>query len=222
MSDLFEKLAAPFSPDDVSWRVGSTTQDKKRGMALAYLDARAVMERLDSVCGPANWQNDYPHANGKTVCRIGIKVDGEWVWKSDGAGDTDFEADKGALSDAFKRAAVRWGIGRYLYNVDAPWVEIESAGKSYRIKDSERPKLARLLNWSGGEADHSPPPGKATFIALAKSHIDAATNVEDLTAWWQSDAQKNARRAAGLEQSEVNELKELVIAKKAALKPKAA
>lgn len=150
----FEALKAPFPPDRISWRVGSTTGDKKRGMALAYIDARDVMERLDHVCGPDNWQCRYSHTASKTVCDIGIRVPGqgeyaganpEWVWKADGAGDTDFEADKGALSDAFKRAAVRWGIGRYLYDLSAPWVEIEPMGKSFKIKDSELQKLQQLL-----------------------------------------------------------------------------
>lgn len=143
MSELIQKLRAPFPPDRVSWRVGSTTKDKTKGMALAFIDARDVMERLDEVVGPENWQCHYPHANGKTVCRIEIKIGGEWVGKEDGAGDTDFEAEKGALSDAFKRAAVRWGVGRYLYDVDAPWVALEGEGK--RIVSSELPKLRALL-----------------------------------------------------------------------------
>ena len=152
---MFDKLKAPFDPRKISWRVGSTTQDKKRGMAMAYIDARDVMDRLDEVCTPGGWQCHYPHANGKTVCEIGVKVDGEWIWKADGAGDTDFEAEKGALSDAFKRAAVRWGVGRYLYDVAASWVEIEPAGKSFRIKESELTKLAKAL---GGPAAPTPKP----------------------------------------------------------------
>ncbi len=171
MTDL-AKLQAPFPPERISWRVGSTTQDKKRGMALAYIDARDVMARLDEVCGIGGWQCRYPHANGKTVCEIGIRVrldDGpdmppkpfhfEWVWKADGAGDTDFEAEKGALSDAFKRAAVRWGIGRYLYDVAAPWVEIEPMGaKSYKIADKEMGKLRVLLMGEGQQAAPEPAP----------------------------------------------------------------
>lgn len=148
-----EKLRAPFPPERVSWRVGSTTQDKKKGMALAYIDARDVMERLDTVCTPGGWQNTYPHANGKTVCAIGIKIGEEWIWKSNGAGDSDVEAEKGALSDAFKRAAVQWGIGRYLYDVDSPWVEIEPMGRSFKIADSAKPALIRAL---GGQK--APPP----------------------------------------------------------------
>lgn len=149
----FGKLSAPFPPDRVSWRVGSTTADKKKGMALAYIDARDVMQRLDDVCGPGGWQREYPHANGKTVCSIGIKIGDEWIWKADGAGDSDVEAEKGALSDAFKRAAVSWGIGRYLYDVDSPWVDIEPMGRSYKIAESAKPALVRAL---GGQK--APPP----------------------------------------------------------------
>lgn len=147
MSNInLSSLVAPFKPSQVSWRVGATNKEKTKGLALAYVDARDVMERLDNACGPANWQCRYPHANGKTVCEVGIKIDGEWVWKADGAGDSDVEAEKGALSDAFKRAAVRWGIGRYLYDIASPWVEIEPAGKSFSIKQSEYQKLEKLLN----------------------------------------------------------------------------
>lgn len=139
-------LEKPFDPSQISWRVGATNGEKTKGIALAYIDARDVMERLDAVCGPENWQAIYTDAgNGKTCCQIGINVKGNWVWKSNGAGETDFEADKGAFSDAFKRAAVLWGVGRYLYGLDSPWVEIEARGKSYTIKQSEMPKLNAVL-----------------------------------------------------------------------------
>ena len=141
-----ELLKAPFPPHIVSWRVGSTTADKTKGMALAYIDARDVMERLDEVCGSDGWQCDYAWSDGKKLCcRVGIKVGSEWVWKSNGAGETDFEGDKGAFSDAFKRAAVLWGIGRYLYDVKAPWMPIKAIGKSFVFTDEALDKLARSL-----------------------------------------------------------------------------
>ncbi len=144
--EIFDNLCAPFPTENIEWRIGSTTKDKTKGMALAYINARSVMDRLDTVCGPGNWQCRYPHANGKTVCEIGIRIrreDGhEWIWKSDGAGDTDFGAAKGALSDAFKRAAVRWGVGRYLYDIDAPWVALEREGRA--IPDAEKKKLDEM------------------------------------------------------------------------------
>lgn len=154
MTVNFEALAAPFPPDAVSWRVGTSNKKKRqketgdnyakatKGIALAYLDARDVMGRLDAVCGPGGWQNRYSHTAGKTVCDIGIKVGEEWVWKADGAGDSDIEAEKGALSDAFKRAAVRWGIGRYLYAVSSPWCDLD---EREQITEADRKKLRALL-----------------------------------------------------------------------------
>lgn len=160
MSEIdLTKLAAPFPGDRISWRVGSTTKDKSKGLALAYIDARDVQDRLDQVCGPSNWMNRYPHANGKTVCEIGIRINGEWIWKADGAGDSDVEAEKGALSDAFKRAAVRWGIGRYLYDLDSPWVELEARGQSYVIAKHEFARLAKLAG-SAPKPESNPPQKK--------------------------------------------------------------
>jgi hypothetical protein len=78
---------------------------------------------------------------GSIVCNIGIRIAGEWIWKADGAGQTDMEADKGALSDAFKRAAVRWGVGRYLYDMKAPWLPIEQQGKSFVFTKESLGKL---------------------------------------------------------------------------------
>lgn len=156
-ADFWADLSAPFDPSIVSWRVGATTGDKSKGMALAYIDARDVMERLDTVCGPSGWECSYPHAAGKTVCEIRAwvprgaptdKIDDcewEWITKSDGAGDTDHEAEKGALSDAFKRAAVRFGVGRYLYGLNTPWMPIEKFGNSYKLTDEAFKKLENFL-----------------------------------------------------------------------------
>lgn len=169
MSDILEALRAPFDPARVSWRIGSTTGDKSKGMALAYIDSRDVQDRLDTIMG-LNWQCRYSHAGAKTVCDIGLKLDGEWVWRADGAGDSDVEAEKGAMSDAFKRAAVKWGIGRYLYDVESPWVEITQRGKSYVIAEKEYARLAKLL---GGKpapaaAQQAPPAEEAPARKMTK------------------------------------------------------
>ena len=146
--DMFDALCEPFSTDEIEWRVGPTNKSRSdgaaatKGVALAYIDARTVMDRLDSVCGMDGWQCNYTAGvNGSIVCNIGVRMAGNWVWKADGAGATDMEAEKGALSDAFKRAAVRFGIGRYLYELDSPWVELEG-GKF--IKKTEIGKLNEL------------------------------------------------------------------------------
>jgi hypothetical protein len=177
-----KKLAAPFPIEEIQWRVGSTTLDKTKGIALAYYDARALYDRLDEVCGPANWQIKYPHANGKTCADIGIKVNGEWVWKSNGAGDTDFEGEKGAFSDAAKRAGVPWGIGRYLYEMKNTWVAIEQAGKSYKIKDSEKTKLeAAYRNFlsTGSMKGHIAPMDKTGNPAVDRAVMDAIQHIKN-------------------------------------------
>jgi hypothetical protein len=73
------------------------------------------MDRLDSAVGPENWQTRFHDVAGKSCCEIGVRIGDDWVWKSDGAGETSIEGEKGSFSDAFKRAAVHWGIARDLY-----------------------------------------------------------------------------------------------------------
>jgi hypothetical protein len=127
---ISEKLEIPFPPSAVSWRVGRKTKDGKKATLLAYIDARDVMQRLDDALGFENWQCKYSLSdNGLLVCDIGLRINGEWLWRANGAGDTQVEAEKGKCSDAFKRAAVVWGVGRYLYGLDTPWVEIDQYGK---------------------------------------------------------------------------------------------
>ena len=123
--NLYEQLKRPFKSSKISWRVGATNSDKTKGIALAYIDARDVMERLDEVFG-MNWQCRYTHAETKTICEISVCIDGNWITRANGAGDSDIEAEKGAISDAFKRAAVLFGIGRYLYDLPNQWVKIEN------------------------------------------------------------------------------------------------
>lgn len=149
MTDIHTKLRAHFEPSAVSWRVGSTNADKTKGMALAYIDVRDVMDRLDAVVGPENWSDSYTEtAKGTLLCTLSIRINGEWISKCDGAGATDVEAEKGQVSDALKRAAVKWGIGRYLYSLSSPWVPIEARGRSYAITDAGLAKLVDVLSKS--------------------------------------------------------------------------
>lgn len=125
LEDL-KMLFAEFPREAVSWRAQSLTKEGDKAMALAYIDARDVMDRLDQAVGATDWQDRYEFHGARTICYLSIRVGDEWITKADGAGDSDVEAEKGAISDALKRAAVKWGIGRYLYDLDAPWVPCES------------------------------------------------------------------------------------------------
>ena len=102
-------LKRPFK--NVKWRKGY-----KNGKDLVYIDARDVMDRLDSVFGVDGWQTKYEYLGGRMICNLSVRFDLEWITKSDGADDSSIEGAKGGISDALKRAAVLLGIGRYLYN----------------------------------------------------------------------------------------------------------
>ena len=95
---------------------------------LAYIDARVAMDRLDAIIGPMNWSNRYAvGSQGGQICEIGIRDEsGEFIFKADGAQNPAIEPFKGGCSDAFKRACARWGMGRYLYGMDSPWVPVET------------------------------------------------------------------------------------------------
>lgn len=146
MMDL-KNLASEFPREAVHWRAQTLTRNGDKALALAYLDARDVMDRLDSVCGPENWQSRYTETpRGRVLCEIGIRIGDEWIWKSDGAGDTAVEGEKGGISDALKRAAVQWGIGRYLYRLDSVWCPC----KTYNGNDGK----PRFSDWIGSPWDH--------------------------------------------------------------------
>ena len=143
-SKLMSVLKAPFPESEIEWRVGPTNADKTKGIALAYITARAVMNRLDAVFGVGGWQDDYQFIPGDGsknawVCRLTVLIDGVWITKADAADESDMESTKGGVSDALKRAAVKFGIGRYLYNLPNVWVPIEVRGKTAYLKG--RPKL---------------------------------------------------------------------------------
>ncbi len=142
-------LAMPFAPEDLEWRLQRTfvSGGDTMGVAVPYVTNRAIQSRLDEVVGLNNWHNDYKpwHGTGKKdsqICGISIYFEGRgWITKWDGAEDTDIEPIKGGLSDSMKRAAVQWGIGRVLYNMDVVFVDVEQRGKSWVIAKKEQSKL---------------------------------------------------------------------------------
>lgn len=147
-----ERLRDPFPSSDIEWRVGRAGKNQKGvwAMCLAYLTNRAIMERLDEVCGPENWRNEYREAPaGGVLCGISIRIGDEWVTKWDGAENTEMESVKGGLSGSMKRAAVHWGIGRYLYHLPEGWATIHQNGEHF----------GKLPQKAGGDSFRWDPPG---------------------------------------------------------------
>lgn len=106
---------------------------------VAYIDARQVMDLLDEVMGPENWQDHYREVAGNVYCDLSLKINNEWVTKSDCGSQSNFEAEKGQASDAFKRAAVKWGVGRFLYSMRSVRVKAVENGTDDRGKPRYAP-----------------------------------------------------------------------------------
>lgn len=140
MKDIEMRLKEKFKEDELEFRVGATNADKTMGLALAYVSARAIQNRLDNVVGINNWKTSYREVVGGFICSLSIRLNNEWITKEDGANSTDFETVKGGISNAFKRVASSgFGIGRYLYQLENKWYPIKQVGKSYTF--IEQPKI---------------------------------------------------------------------------------
>jgi hypothetical protein len=136
MNDIMKKLQEPFPPEDVEWRVdrGQKTTNGNFVFVLVYITNRAIQARLDDVFGPFGWKNEFREWKGQSqICGISVwdSEKGEWVTKWDGADDSNMDAVKGGLSGAMKRAAVQWGIGRYLYNLEQNRVPLKQNGENW-------------------------------------------------------------------------------------------
>lgn len=152
------RLRDPFPYADVEWRIGQAGEKNGKIWAkcLAYITGRAIMDRLDDVCGPGEWQVRYTVEDGHVGAGIGIRVGDEWVWKWDGTGTmpstgglSEADAGKGDFSNALKRAGVAWGIGRYLYRLEEGWAAVHEDGRNF----------ARLPKDKGSKPFKWDPPG---------------------------------------------------------------
>jgi hypothetical protein len=192
--DIQAELAAEFPRDAVHWRVQGSPYERNgewSAMALAYIDARDVMDRLDEVCHASGWQSEFTETpSGRVLCRLGLNIQGEWIWKTDGAGGTQVEADKGGVSDALKRAAVQWGIGRYLYRLPAPWVPCEvnqkrnNAWKSWKVDPWTRVRVP--------QKPAEPVDRDEEAVQWFKTQIGKAKSIPQLEAWMADDARQKA------------------------------
>jgi hypothetical protein len=176
---MLRQLKEPFDPKFLKWRVGATNADKTKGIALCYLDAREVMKRLDDVCGIGGWQSWFKEVPNGYVCDIQIKIDGEWINKSNGAGLTQVEPVKGGMSDAFKRTASTWGVGRYLYYLPNVWVSIKPQGRSFALAE-----IPQLPDWAmpSGQIERWEDVAELELDANDSQGADATESVDDVGA----------------------------------------
>jgi len=127
-----EMLADPFDPKELKFKPQMVKNN--RALAMPYIDARCVQDRLDEVVGVDGWQDRYEVLpDGSVVCTLRVRLGGRWITKTD-VGSLSEQPDggdrlKAAFSDALKRAAVKFGVGRYLYRLPATWVDYDPVKK---------------------------------------------------------------------------------------------
>lgn len=146
---------------------------KKGGKDMRYVTARVVMNRLDEVCGWTNWEDEYVPGENSVMCKLRIRLpDGRTITKVDTgayAGMTDSgDDDKSGFSDAFKRAAVKFGVGRYLYNDGVPIYEQHVNGE---VVEDAKPAPIK-------------PPKSGLFT---KEHVE---RTKDFTIWLSEQCRK--------------------------------
>lgn len=162
-------LGAPFPDGEIEFL--PRAQSGGMALGLPYIDARSVMRRLDAVVGGAHWSFDFDllSPDGKLV-RGRLTVCG--VTKCD-AGEADGEAEplKSAVSDALKRCAVHFGIGRYLYALPKVWAPYDGQKRRFiELPRLDPQAVARALALEGigvGPKSKVPSPESAGDRAAA-------------------------------------------------------
>lgn len=141
--EIVAALRAPFAAAAVKWKIETNPKPgKDLALVVAYLDARDVAERLDDAAG-GDWWDDYTipqrgdHKNLEcrlTVCGV-TRVD---------VGESD--STKDLYSDAFKRAAVKFGIGRFLYRLPVVYAQAEKFGNTWSLTKDTQAQLVTLTD----------------------------------------------------------------------------
>ena len=173
--EISKGLREPFDPADVDFRVqGRANEQTGRAQVVAYIDARMVQDRLDEVVGAGNWSFDWTPVvidKGEVMVTKGtLTILG--VAKSDVGTASNFEQSLGAVSHCFKRAAVHWGIGRYLYDLPMNWVQVEKNG---RISDQLLRELRSKLPVPEETASSETGQRRRSTVAARVSPVAAPT-----------------------------------------------
>jgi hypothetical protein len=181
---LTHALSAPFDPREVKFKPAVVSGN--RALALAYIDARVIQDRLDEVVGVLGWQDEYECLpDGSVVCKLRLRLGEEWITKMDVGGPSEQpdEGDrrKAAFSDALKRAAVKFGIGRYLYRLPNQWVDYDPQKRQFAktptlpaktLPQNQRQEQVAAKNGST-KTKAEPPKGPATVPMKSTSGLPA-------------------------------------------------
>lgn len=146
------------------WRVQSFSKTSKKATCIAYIDARDVMELLDEVVGAQNWKDEYKMVGDKMMAGVSIRIGDDWITKWDTGAESEIEKEKGEVSDAFKRAAVKWGVGRFLYGLKVQYVdsnEVKTNNNKPHVVDSAGKRVWDITEHIN-KSKNTPPPKTTT------------------------------------------------------------
>lgn len=154
-------LAKGFPWDELDWKVQQAGQTDRGIWAriVPYIDSRAIVQRLDDAFGPGGHDitltpiltGQDREGNRRSGFKASITVrwpEGQTTTREDVAEETDTEPMKGGASGAIKRAAVLYGIGRYLYTSPDFWAEVSDQGEHRGVYTDKRTKEKVFFKWS--------------------------------------------------------------------------
>lgn len=136
-------------------------QSVKNGKAtmLLYIDSRAVVSLLNETVGNMNWTSEFYEANGQMIGKIAIYDEDRdiWVSKSDTGSESNIEAEKGLVSDIYKRVLSRWGVQELYSAPRITWDDDGYGNTGYKVShiayDENRNIISlQIVNRWGKEA----------------------------------------------------------------------
>jgi len=174
---ILNDLQKPTPLSEVKYRVGSI-YDKNNGKAkvLSYVDARYVQDTLDNIIGAENWESRFYEAKGALFCEITIDIEGKKISKSDCGTESDIAPAKGEASDAFKRAAVMFGIGRDLYSAETMFADLEKKGSKWVLPRGWKPSNKASKPKQQKDKPKTIPPVNLKDQEVPNPHYDKVVN----------------------------------------------
>jgi hypothetical protein len=122
-------LSVPFDEKTIGIKVQSVNKMKTKAMLVAYVQHTDAYSRLESV--DPTWSCkavDIRFGADYCVVRMQMTVKGVTRENAGEGGD-----EKSAYSDALKRCAMLFGVGRYLYDSETVWVDYNEDRDRYRV-----------------------------------------------------------------------------------------
>ncbi|MCP4396140.1 MAG: hypothetical protein GY801_02355 [bacterium] len=148
--ELAAALQKPFEMEDIEWKAQASGVNGKGFWVLAvpYIKARAIRDRLDDVVGPENWKTERYEAGaaGGLQCGLSIRINGEWITKLDGTWNapppTSPKSSRTANTKPPSKTAIKNGPSAGIHPGSLPFAG-RTAGRSQNLKPSSRPHKRR-------------------------------------------------------------------------------